>query len=207
LVHNAFVYAPWILDAGVKMSPNRLLSSQRFNYGAIAVLVVCVASAVLGIFLLTRFDTLIHGQLYSFGLQYDPAWADLYYYYMQLMYIVIGVPMLLSLFCIALSFKRSVDKQPEPSLTQKPRLAQPQRQPVVCEERKAKVQESNNIVISCPKCKKMFGRPLVMLNFDAGKNRLMNVCPYCSHVLGSAENEQAYKSDFQIADADKKLEH
>jgi uncharacterized Zn-finger protein len=155
--------------------------------------------------LLTRFDTLIHGQLYNFGLQYDPAWAELYYYYMQLMYIAIGVPILLSVFCIALSFKRSVDKQPEPSLKQKPRLAQPQ--PVVCEERKVKVQESNSIVISCPKCKKMFGRPLVMLNFEAGKNRLVNVCPYCSHVLGSAENEQTYKSDFQIADADKKLEH
>ena len=189
------------------MSPNRLLNSQRFNYVAIAVLVVWIASAALGIYLLTRFDTLVHGQLYNFGLQYDPAWAELYYYYMQLIYIAIGVPILLSVFCIALSFKRSVDKQPEPSLKPKPRLTQPQPQSVVCEERKVKVQESNSIVISCPKCKKMFGRPLVMLNFEAGKNRLVNVCPYCSHVLGSAENEQSYKSDFQIADADKKLEH
>src|SRR4030042_1188704 len=189
------------------MTSNRLLSSQRFNYVAIAVLVVWIASAALGIYLLTRFDTLVHGQLYDFGLQFDHAWADLYYFYMQLMYITIGVPMLLSLFCIALSFKRSVDKQPAPSLTQKPRLTQPQPQSVVCEERKVKVQESNSIVISCPKCKKMFGRPLVMLNFEAGKNRLVNVCSYCSHVLGSAENEQTGKSDFQIADADKKLEH
>ena len=189
------------------MTSNRLLSSQRFNYVAIAVLVVWIASAALGIYLLTRFDTLIHGQLYNFGLQFDHEWADLYYYYNQLMYIAIGVPMLLSVFCIALSFKRSVDKQPEQSLTQKPRLAQPQRQSVVCEEPKAKVKESNSIVISCPNCKKMFSRPLVMLNFEAGKNRLVNVCPYCSHLLGSAENEQTYKSDFQIADADKKLEH
>jgi len=187
------------------MTSNRLLSSQRFNYVAIAVLVVWMASAALGIYLLTRFDTLVHGQLYDFGLQFDHAWADLYYFYMQLMYITIGVPMLLSLFCIALSFKRSADKQPESSFKQKPKLTQPQS--VICEEPKAKVKESNSIVISCPNCKKMFGRPLVMLNFEAGKNRLVNVCPYCSHVLGSAENEQTDKSDFQIADADKKLTH
>jgi uncharacterized Zn-finger protein len=189
------------------MSPNRILNSQRFTYIAIAVLVVWIASSALGIYLLTRFDALIHGQLYNFGLQYDPAWAELYYYYMQLIYITIEVPIIISLFCIAISFKRIADKQPEPRLIQKPRLTQPQPQSVVCEEPKAKVRESNSIVISCPKCKKMFGRPLVMLNFEAGKNRLVNVCPYCSHVLGSAENEQTYKSDFQIADADKKLEH
>jgi uncharacterized Zn-finger protein len=66
---------------------------------------------------------------------------------------------------------------------------------------------NNSMVISCPSCKKVFGRPLVMLNFEGGKTRLVNVCPYCNHVLGNAENEQTPKSDFQIADEDKKLTH
>jgi uncharacterized Zn-finger protein len=197
----------------MQMSSNRLFNSQRFNRVVIVVLAVWIASAAFGIYLLTRFDTLVHGQLYNFGLRFDQAWASSYYSYMQLMYIALGVPIALSVFSIAIGFKRETDKAPEPAPKLKPKLTQPQPQPrpVVCEERKVKVKEVNNsnnsMVISCPSCKKVFGRPLVMLNFEGGKTRLVNVCPYCNHVLGNAENEQTPKSDFQIADEDKKLTH
>jgi hypothetical protein len=185
------------------------MSSPWFNRVFLAIWVV---SAVLVIFLLTRFDMLVHGQLYNFGLQFDHAWADPYYFYTQLIYVGLGVPMTLSVFFIALSFSSKIDKAPESTLKQelKPR-PQPQPRPVICEERKAKSKEANNgnnsMVISCPSCKKVFSRPLVMLNFEGGKTRLVNVCPYCNHVLGNAENEQTPKSDFQIADSDKKLTH
>ena len=186
------------------MSANRLMSSPWFNRIFLAIWVV---SAVLVIFLLTRFDMLVHGQLYNFGLQFDHAWADPYYFYTQLIYVGLGVPMTLSVFFIALSFTRKSDKAPEPAPKQELK-PQPQPRPVVCEERKAKIKEANNsMVISCPSCKKVFSRPLVMLNFEGGKTRLVNVCPYCNHVLGNAENEQTPKSDFQIADEDKKLTH
>jgi uncharacterized Zn-finger protein len=187
------------------MSSNRLFNNQRFNRVVIAVLLIWIASAALGIYLLTRFDTLVHVQLYNFGLQFDHAWADTYYFYMQLMYIALTVPIVLSVLSIAAGFKRQTNKTREPAPKLEPRLAQPRPQPVACEERKAKA--NNSMVISCPNCKKMFGRPLVMLNFEAGKNRLVNVCPYCSYVLGSAENEKTPKSDFQIAGEDKKLTH
>ena len=194
----------------MQMSSNRVFNSQRFNRLVIVILVVWIASAALGIYLLTRFDALVHGQLYNFGLEFDQAWASSYYSYMQLMYIALGVPIALSVLSIAIGFKRETDKTPEPAPKQelKPKFTQPQPQPVVCEERKAKVTEANSsMVISCPSCKKVFGRPLVMLNFEGGKTKLVNVCPYCNHVLGNAENEQTPKSDFQIADEDKKLTH
>jgi uncharacterized Zn-finger protein len=158
-----------------------------------------------GIYLLNRFDTLVHVQLYNFGLQFDHAWADTYYFYMQLMYIALAVPVALSILSIAAGFKRQTNKTREPAAKPAPRLAQPRPQPVACEERKAKT--DNGTIITCPNCKKTFGRPLVMLNFAAGKNRLVNVCPYCSYVLGNAENEKTPTSDFQIADTDKKLTH
>jgi uncharacterized Zn-finger protein len=193
------------------MSSNRLFNSQRFNRVVIVVLVVWVASAAFGIYLLTRFDTLIHGQLYDFGLKFDQAWADVYYSYVQLMYIALGVPIALSVFSIVIGFKRENGKTPEPAPKLKPKLSQPQPRPAVCEERKAKVKQNSNgnssMVISCPSCKKVFSRPLVMLNFEGGKTRLVNVCPYCNHVLGNAENEKSPESDFQIADVDKKLAH
>jgi uncharacterized Zn-finger protein len=198
------------LDVVMQMSSNRLFNSQKFNRLVMVVLAVWIASAAFGIYLLTRFDTLVHGELYNFGLEFDPAWASSYYSYMQLMCIALGVPIALSVFSILIGFKRETGKAPEPGPKQelKPKLTQPQPQPVVCEERKAKITEANSsMVISCPSCKKVFSRPLVMLNFEGGKTKLVNVCPYCNNVLGSAENEQAPKSDFQIADEDKKLTH
>jgi uncharacterized Zn-finger protein len=187
------------------MSSNRLFDSPRFNRAVIAVLLVWIGSAVFGIYLLTRFDVLVHSQLYNFGLEFDHAWADTYYLYMQLLYIALAVPIALSVLSIAAGFKRQTSKIQQPATKLEPRLAQPQSQPKAYEERKTKA--NNGMIITCPNCEKTFGRPLVMLNFEAGKNRLVNVCPYCSHVLGSAENTKTSTSDFQIADTDRKLEH
>jgi uncharacterized Zn-finger protein len=154
-----------------------------------------------------QIDTLVHSQLYNFGLQFDHAWADSYYLYTYLMVAALGVPMVLSVFLVAGGFKRQIDKKPEPAPKQELKITQPR--PVVCEERKVKVNENGNssMVISCPNCKKVFSRPLVMLNFEGGKTRLVNVCPYCNRLLGNAENEKSPASDFQIADKDEKLAH
>jgi hypothetical protein len=51
---------------------------------------------------------------------------------------------------------------------------------------------NNMFVISCPSCKKVFSRPLVMLDFTEGRTRLINVCPYCSHSLGETENSDKH---------------
>jgi uncharacterized Zn-finger protein len=50
--------------------------------------------------------------------------------------------------------------------------------------------QGGDTIISCPKCKKMFRRPLVMLDFGGSKPRLVNVCPYCNQILGSSEPEK-----------------
>jgi uncharacterized Zn-finger protein len=186
------------------MSSNRLFNNPRFNRVVIALLLVWIVNAAIGIYVLTRFDTLVHSQLYNYGLDFDHAWADTYYFYMQLMYIALIVPIALSVLSIAGGFKRQTNKTREPATKLEPRLAQPQ--PPVHQEPKAKVKE-NNSGTCCPSCKKVFSRPLVMLNFENGKNRLVNVCPYCNHVLENTENKQTSNSDFQIADSDKKLKH
>jgi len=48
----------------------------------------------------------------------------------------------------------------------------------------------SNMLISCPKCKKVFQTPLVMLDFSGTKPGLMNVCPYCNQVLGNSVAER-----------------
>ena len=182
------------------MSLNRLINNQWFNR---IVLAVWVISAVFVMSLLTRIDLIVHGQLYNFGLQFSSDWANPYYAYTRLIYVGLGLPMTLSVFVIALGFASKIDKAPEPAPKQEPK---PQPQSVIRQEQKAK-ENNNSMVISCPSCKKVFGRPLVMLNFEGGKTRLVNVCPYCNHVLGSADDGKSSESDAQIADMDEKLTH
>jgi hypothetical protein len=55
---------------------------------------------------------------------------------------------------------------------------------IVEEEPKAK--ETPGLVISCPNCGKVFSRPLVMLDFNKGTTRLVNVCPFCNQILGES---------------------
>jgi uncharacterized Zn-finger protein len=167
------------------------------------------------IFLLNNIDSIVHGDLYNYGLQMSTEWANPYWTYLRLNYVLLGVPIALSVFAIAIG---AIGKNAEVAKSvAKPQL-QRKPQQVVCQAPQhgensrssndnAIPKEDGNMVISCPNCKKVFSRPLVMLNFESGKAKLVNVCPYCNHLLGSAENEETAKSDFQIADTDKKLTH
>ncbi len=175
------------------MSLNRLVSNQWFSR---IVLAVWVTSAVLAMFLLTRIDLIVNGQLYSYNLQFAPAWADPYWNYTHLIYVGLGIPM-------TLSFTRKIDQTPL-NVTKEPKSVQQ----VVRQERKAKVKKNTGVNLgSCPSCQKVFSKPIVMLNFDRGKTKLVNICPYCNQVLDGVQNEKSPENEVQIAELDKKLTH
>lgn len=113
------------------------------------------------------------------------------------------------------SFKQEPQKTQPPTLTQpqpqpvytqpKPKIQTPptpkaviqpqtktQPQPETVEEQKPKNTTKPNSAIpnTCPSCKKTFGQPLVMLDFEGGKSKLVNVCPYCNQVLGDTEQKE-----------------
>lgn len=190
----------------MQMSSNRLFDSLTFSRVVIAVLLIWIASAVFGIYLLNRFDLFINSQLYYFGLQFDHAWADTYYFYTQLMYITLAAPIALTVISIAAGFKRQTKKTSEPAPKLVPNLTRPQPQPVVTQGLKAEASENKN-GMRCPSCKKVFSRPRVMLSIKDGKKRPVNVCPYCRHKLGDAEDNKISTSEFQVADSDEKLIH
>jgi uncharacterized Zn-finger protein len=147
-------------------------------------------------FLLNQIDLIVHGDLYKFGLQPSIEWWNPYWFYMRLSLVALGLPVILSIFATALSFAKKTDK-----VTETKAKLQPTPQPVDSEEPKAR---ENHIGISCPNCKKVFGKPLVMLNFEHGKTKLVNVCPYCTQTLGAAEKEESGNIDFQVPDWKKK---
>lgn len=187
----------------------RSMASSNWVYRI--VFLTWIICAVVMIILLNSIDLIVHGDLYNYGLQMSTDWANPYWTYLRLNYVLLGVPMALSLIAIAIGFigkrarvvtsvakprpnpQRVVSRQLEQKEINRSNIKRP-----VC-------RENGNMLISCPSCKKVFGRPLVMLNFEGGKTKLVNVCPYCNHVLGSAEDEKKSNTDFQIATGNKKL--
>jgi hypothetical protein len=163
------------------------------------VLLTWVIFGVVMIFLLNNIDSIVHGDLYNYGLQMSTDWASPYWTYLRLNYVLLAIPMALSLVAIGIGFvgenKRVVASVAKPQPKPQRFFSRQSKQK---EDKRSKnktvPRENGTMIVSCPNCKKVFSRPLVMLNFEGGNTRLVNVCPYCNHVLGSAENEQTSNS-------------
>jgi len=201
-------------------------TSDDLGWLSYIVLGVWIVNAVLILFLFTRIDSIVHGQLYAYGLQFSRNWADPYWASVNLIYVFMSVPMILSTIVLGivlvrkwkikgkhigkLSLRRQkvVVEEQEPkmenatvaeevqveSAPHKPEESEPLVEPYepkmeVINEVEAK-ENNGGLLISCPSCKKVFNRPLVMLDFSSGKTRLVNICPYCNHTLGEASDQQ-----------------
>jgi uncharacterized Zn-finger protein len=141
------------------------------------VLVLWLVSAGFVVFLLLRVDWIVHHELYGFGLQFSLDWAVGYWAALRAIFVFLATPVVLSVFYFCLVFLGFVRRG---------RVKPVERKSVV----EGRVVEQNHMLVSCPGCKRVFGKPLVMLDFSGGKTRLVNVCPYCGHVLGCADEKE-----------------
>jgi hypothetical protein len=146
-----------------------------------AAVILWLVSAGFIVFLLGQIDTIVHHVLYDYGLQFSEAWAIPYWGLLRSIYIFLAVPSFLSgaLLVLSISNRGGSEKRPIKH-EDKPASVRPQPQPMA----------DNHLYGTCPKCKKVFSKPLTMLDFSGGKTRLVNVCPYCSYILGTAEEEK-----------------
>ena len=165
-----------------------------------AVLTTWIASAIIMMFLLIRIDTIVNVELYKSGLQFSYNWATPYWSYLRLNFVALGVPMALSLFAIAAGFiprsKKVAEKKVAGNVAGQ------------CSNTELNgAGKPNAADISCLNCGKTFGRPMVMLDFEGGKTKLVNVCPYCNHALENTENGKPSEIDVYVADAEEKLTH
>ena len=178
------------------MSLHRLSNKERQLYRV--AMAIWIISAALMLLLLNNIDLLVNVKLYDFGLQLSSEWSYPYWSYISLSYAVLFLSLGLSLFAVLVGFIKKNDKIPQ-SIT-KP---QPKPQSRVC--RKEKPREDKNKTpnqidtkpFSCPSCKKLFSRPLLMLHFENGKNRLVELCPYCSYVLRSEVKNLPRKATYK----------
>jgi hypothetical protein len=142
-----------------------------------AVLVLWLASSVVVLFLLKRIEwTLIYGLFETnYGLQYNVGWGVPYAAYMYTIYFFVAVPMALSGAVLILDFWTG--RKHAPLQESKSKDATPET-------------SKENMLISCPNCKKVFSRPLAMLDFNGKSPKLVNVCPYCNSMLKEEKAKQ-----------------
>ena len=158
------------------------------------VLVLWLVSAVFVLFLLGQVDWIVHHELYDFGLQFSSEWAVGYWGVLRAIYLFLAVPVAFSVVYFGLEVWRFVRGRRGGFVERK------SVQPVKPVSR-VKGLEQNHMLVSCPKCRRVFSKPLVMLDFSGGKTRLVNVCPYCNHVL-NREGGEAEKEDVGVVDLD-----
>lgn len=144
------------------------------------VLLAWIACSVLVIFSQKNIDAIVNGTLYNYQLQFSEAWHQPYWTYANVLYYSQYLCIVLSGVALGSGFLKEgkVRKEPQKFTEEVTRNAF------------AREENGRGIVISCSSCKKNFSKPLVMLDFSEGKAKLVNVCPYCNAVLGSAEKQK-----------------
>lgn len=161
-------------------------SSQRYWLMRIVV-IAWIASSAIVVYLLNRLDGVVHGDLYNYGLVFSTAWAVPFWSFERLIYVCLAVPATLGGAILVLDFWRGAKGEtPVVKHVSNKSVASESKAPVQAQNAK-----ENSMVVSCPKCQKIFGKPLNMLDFSSGKTRLVNVCPYCNHVLGDSDSEKS----------------
>jgi uncharacterized Zn-finger protein len=163
---------------------------------AIAALALWFISSAFSMVLLNQIDGIVHGDLYHYGLQFSLSWATGYWALERSIYVILTVSMVFGGVVLGFSvLNRGNEGKPISVHPAKP-----------VNGRISPAMRMDNPValnINCPSCKKIFTKPLTMLDFSTGKANLVNVCPYCSHILGNAG--KAEKDDIHIAGPEKEV--
>ena len=153
-------------ECGFVMNVKNFLKDRWFGRG---VIVLWLISSVFVLVLLRKIDGIVHETLYSYGLRFDYGWAQPYWFLLSFAFVSLAFPMVLGGIVLFSSFLGTGDDETRFSDLSKT--------------------SARALLISCSSCKKVFGKPLVLLDFSRGKERFVNVCPYCNAVLGSAKEK------------------
>ncbi|MCW3998080.1 MAG: hypothetical protein NWF10_05865 [Candidatus Bathyarchaeota archaeon] len=174
------------------------------NWLARTIIVVWIITAILVISMLTNLDHLVNSTLYDFGLQFSNEWANPYWMYLRLSYAFLCVSLGLGFSAIILGFYRSRTMVTETIAIAEKYVNQKRDSQTKTIEKKQTIKgkasrsDETGKIISCPNCSKGFSRPMVMLNFEGGKTRLINVCPYCNHELGKIDENGKSNTEFHV---------
>jgi hypothetical protein len=135
--------------------------------GLITSIIVLIA-AISVAYLLTIIDSVVHNQLYQFGLKFSYEWANPYWTVLRISLALLGVIAVIS----SLNITRFLWS----------RL----RRSGVIEEVEEEEMISQDVGIGmpslfeCPSCGRSITHPIRMLDFHSQRPKMINICPFCN---------------------------
>ncbi len=139
---------------------------------ALLVWIVALFAAVSAAYLLKVIDSIVHSQLYLFGLRFSPEWANPYWTVSKISLALLGlIAAVASINIIYLVWNRL--KGPRMA-----KVAQKTR-----EEAKEEATQPRAAVPSlfqCTSCGRSISHPLRMLDFHSQRPKMINICPFCN---------------------------
>lgn len=182
-IHNLFVVRFCFFILGLGMTLKSTLESSWFVR---VVLILWLISSFFTIFLLGRIDWIVHDNLYDFGLQFSHDWATPYWILSRLIYVCLAIPSCFSAVLLGLDFWKKINSKRYVSQDVGKRAGD-----------NVQALKENSMLVSCPSCKKTFSKPLVMLDFENGRPKLVNTCPYCNARLGEEHSRASSTKDLE----------
>jgi uncharacterized Zn-finger protein len=128
-----------------------------------------------------------------------------------LIFLFLGLPIALSSVALVGGFIKLTEKVPDkvpervPDRVPEKKIVveQPVKPQPVAKVEPRPVGNGNVTGISCPFCRRVFSRALLMLDFRTGKPKMVSVCPYCNRVLEKAEDESCTSGNVHATDPDR----
>lgn len=149
-----------------------------------SVLILYLISSLFASYMLYQLNGIVHGTLYNYGLQFSNGWAVPYWSLERLAYVNAFVPFFFGSFALIFDLWKSRSGKVAAVRCVENNVATGTVRPGVKTAAK-----NNSTMINCPKCSRLFSRPMNTLDFSSGQPQLVNVCPYCNQVLGDTEHD------------------
>ncbi len=148
--------------------------------------IFALIAAVSVAYLLTIIDSIVHGELYQFGLTFSYDWANPYWSVLRISLIMLGLIAVVSSMNITYFLWNRLKK---------PKVKKP-----VKEEAKAKAEvevaqpsAGTPSLFQCTSCGRSITHPLRMLDFHSQRPQMINICPFCNATVVPAS--YAYRQE------------
>jgi len=164
--------------------------------GLLLFTVLTLTVTVSAAYSLNLFDTIVHGTLYNYGLQFSYDWATPYWTILRIIQALLGLIAVLTLTNMIYVHRKFIHAKPEvPELERKIRvserpsekLVKPIERPMERPTAPSLVTEpqlpSASGLVRCAHCGRTFAQPLRMLDFHADRPRMVNICPFCNEII------------------------
>jgi hypothetical protein len=136
-------------------------------FGVIASILVLIA-AVSAAYLLTVIDSIVHDQLYQFGLIFSYEWANPYWMALRISLALLGLIATVSSMNITRFLWRRLRKSGA--------LKEAEKEEAVSQD----VGVSASTLFKCPSCGRSITHPIRMLDFHSQRPKMINICPFCN---------------------------